>query len=246
MSRTGLIGILSWLGLMISLTRLAVAGVDPHQPKILLHVVRAPLGNPCTTGFSTTAPNCAGVNTQGDVQTAPGEGPFYFVYLVVAKGDTMRDLAGMQCGLYYDSGHGLPSNGASDHLGLDILGWTLCATLEFPTPSPAWPNPESGNMITWDWTTSCQTGELANAGYFYCAAYSKEFLAIIPRPVDNSASVADCRADVSEVGFDGRGFAGFGVYGCNPCLGRGCEESWPDVPVKETTWGAVKSLSPGR
>jgi hypothetical protein len=215
--------------------------VDPHQPKILLHVVQAPRQNPCAE-LADSSLSCSGVKTLGDVQTSPGAGPFYLVYLLVARGDSMPDVAAVQCGLVYESSLGFPADGASDHQGLDILGWTLCATMQFTTPTPTWPNPYSGNLITWDWTNACQTGELANAGYFYCAAYSPDFLSIIPRLVDFKALVADCRAVVSNpIPPSGLGFVGFGTYGCNPCLDPVCYE-YPRIPIVETTWGAIKSI----
>ena len=43
----------------------------------------------------------------------------------------------------------------------------------------SWPDPQSGNLITWDSTRRCQTGSVAIAGYFYVGAYSEAELWII-------------------------------------------------------------------
>lgn len=208
---------------------------SPYRPRILLDV--RPVSGP--TACSTwSLSECSQAVTHGDAD--PGDVKYYYVYLVVARGDSMQSLAGVQCGISYD--YGQPGN-ISDLAGIDIFAWHLCATMEFPTTSPSWPAPRSGNLITWDSIRNCQTGALAVAGYFYVGAYSASFLGVYPRPVDNAAKVAGC--DAVEVTLHGSelGLAAFApggpALGCNPCLDY-CWHSAGDV-VLPTTWSSVKA-----
>jgi hypothetical protein len=136
------------------------AGAVPfdNQPKILLHLKPVTAKNQCASGIS----DCRDAVTSGVIST-PGDPHFYYAMLICAKGN-LPTLAGFQFGLQYDDGC---VGGRADHDQVDILGWTLCATLEFASPSPQWPSPGSGNLVTWDAQNGCQTGEHAVAGYFY-------------------------------------------------------------------------------
>jgi hypothetical protein len=133
---------------------------------------------------------------------------------------------------------------------VDVLAWTLCATLEFP--STGWPASGGGNLVAWDTINSCQnyepsgpgTGVVAAAGYFYLAAYSNDVMMLIPRPVDGLAKVADCLAretTIADVGVPRSpshlGTARFstgGGQGYNPC-------GFAD-PIRSTTWSGIKTL----
>jgi len=145
-------------------------------------------------------------------------------------------------GIDYDNGN--PA-GTSDGQRVDVFAWHLCATLEFQYPTPAWPSPGAGTIITWDAVNTCQQGLYATAGYFYLAAYHADRFAIIPRPVDQTAALADCESREMTLKPDRLGSARFSPggneSGCNPLLVQ-CEEP---VPVTPTTWSRVKTLVAG-
>jgi len=147
------------------------------RPKIFMHVKPTTTKNPCAQGVLADYANA--VVTGG---LYPGSGPYY-VYLVAARG-SLTGLAGAQLGIDYQHG---ASGGATDGQGLDVYSWTLCGSLEFHLED--WPQPGSGNMVTW---ATCQTGETAVLGYFYVAAYAPDSLSVIARPVDGAAKVAGC------------------------------------------------------
>ncbi|HEX7877782.1 MAG TPA: hypothetical protein VF720_00130 [Candidatus Eisenbacteria bacterium] len=188
---------------------------DGH-PKILLHLAAPTVKSPCAAGKLT---DCGSAVVAGSVGT-PG-GPFYFAYVLAAKGN-LPDLAGIQLGIRYQEGC---VNGREDGNRIDVFGWTLCGTLEFPSSGfYSWPSPNSSNTITWDNGAACQTGETAVAGYFYVGCYgAADTLSVIPRPVDQLASVARCNtletnltsADLGRVVFSPGGVSS----GCNPCAG---------------------------
>lgn len=214
----------------------ALAAPFDNQPKILLHIKGTTTKNACTAG---SVANCqTDPITQADL--TPAEGPYYFVYLLAAKGAS-ENLAGMQCGISYQTDQ--PSQDA-DGMGVDVFGWTLCATLEFVQPGAnLWPKPGGGNLITWDAILRCQTGEVAVAGYFYLGAYSADKMSVKKRPADNAAKVARCdSAEEPPLGVEDLGFISFSAggttVGCNPCVAPGCE----GVPVEPTTWSNIKTL----
>jgi hypothetical protein len=221
------------LGVAAVGTTTALAAVNPNQAKILLHAKGVTTKNACSPVTTT----CAGADATADLYPA-----LYHVHVLVAKGDSVQDIAGMQFGILYDG----PSSGATDGLGIDIFGWTLCATLEFQQPAGgganAWPNPNSGNLITWDAILRCQTTEISSAGYFYMGAYGPDELRIVNRQADNQAKVADCSsAEAPPLTEGALGFLAFSsgesVAGCNPCL-----IDCAPVPVQATTWSGIKTL----
>jgi hypothetical protein len=184
--------------------------------------------------------DCNGYTVNG----APLYPPSLYTYLLVVNGSVAEGVAGVQCGIAFN-----PTVGA----GVDVFGWTLCATLEFA--STGWPQSGGGNLITWDSVTRCQTsgnaqlGVVAVAGYFYMGAYSNDVMRVTPRPVDGFAKVANC-GSVEDIPYGGAptdaatpsttflGAVGFGPgsVGINPC---GRERP---VPVENATWSGVKSL----
>jgi hypothetical protein len=204
------------------------------QPAILIHLTAATSKNACSFG---ALESCSTAVVRGGLSN-PVTGPFYFANVLANRG-SMDDVAGIQFGIAYDNY--LP-NGARNNSKIDIFSWTLCATLEWPTPLPAWPNPGSGNLVTWNTVTRCQTGATAVAGYFYVAAYSADILSIVPRPVDSAAKLADCDAVETLLGTERLGSAafsaGFSTEGCNPCL-MFCEGV---RTVSPTTWSGIKTL----
>ncbi|MDZ4804652.1 MAG: hypothetical protein SGI90_07335 [Candidatus Eisenbacteria bacterium] len=214
----------------------ASATTFDNKPKLLLHVRATTTKSPCTTaGFLS---NCQTATTAGTLVTSVS-GPFYFVYLLAARG-SLTDLAGLQCGISYQGNQ--PAN-ISDGIGIDVFGWSLCATLEFVTTGPnAWPRPGGGNLITWDASSRCQSGDSGVAGYFYVGAYSTDQMSVTRRPVDNKAAVVRCNAtEPPALGISDLGTATFnnsGTGGCNPCL-INCSAP---VGVENTTWSVVKTL----
>jgi hypothetical protein len=221
----------------LALSAESFAGANADA-RILLHILGTTTKGACTRLAAT--PGCQSIITQGALYPS-----LYYTHVLVTDANAPAGVAGVQFGIQYTG------PGATDHSGVDIYAWTLCATLEFLTPSPAWPNSGAGTLITWDATTRCQrfepngpgTGVVANAGYFYMAAYGPGTMGIIPRPIDGFAKVADCAAQEDVVEGVGTprtpshlGLAGFGGQtGYNPC---GIID-----PVEATTWSGVKSLA---
>jgi hypothetical protein len=212
----------------------AAAAVNPNSPKVLLHVKATTVKNQCS--IAALADVCANAVTKGAVSPTT----FYHVQLITARGDSLdmdSGIAGVQIGLDYQGGAS-PDGGFSP---ISIFGWTLCATLEFASPNPAWPAPGSGNLITWDAVGSCQRTQLAIAGYFYMGAYGPGTLRLTPRPADGVAKVADCGSVEVILPEGALGFAAFSAgavtEGCNPCL-----VDCAPVAVAPTTWSKVKNL----
>lgn len=204
------------LALGVFLLNSATAWAVPFddRPKLLLHVRPVTTKNLCTWGNLN---DCQQAVTRG--QTDPTGNLPYYVYLLAATGPYRSvtlggndiGLAGLQLGLNYDGGA---------NSGVDIFGWTLCATLQFA--AGGWPSPGSSNLITWDSFTVCQKGEVGIAGYFYVAAYSPDVLGIVPRPIDNLAKVAACTNAEVDLNLGDLGSVRFTTAGttdgCNPCI----------------------------
>jgi hypothetical protein len=222
---------------------LPVAGsAAPHdgKPKILLH-----LTHPTTKGILCDrgiVANCTDADVNGDLYP---NGKSYFLYVQVAPGD-LGDIAGLQLSVDYDS---------APHSGVDIFGWTYCVDAHFEAPGihGSWPAPLSSNLLTWDVTAHCQSGETAIAGYFYMAAYTPDVFRLLPRQNDGISAVASCDFDIAELGPGDLGRIAFSsaasTPGCNPCV-EDCTTATPagkaiapaSVPVVTTTWTALKNL----
>jgi len=203
------------------------------EPKLLLHVGAVTSKNPCT---AVSLPDCRSAVTHGALSTAAG--PFHFVYLLATRGP-LSSLQGLQAGISYDEDQ--PGSEA-DQAGIDVFGWTLCASLQFPTEGAhAWPQPGSGNLITW---AQCEVGNLSVAGYFYVGAYSPALMRLTPRPNDGRAKVANCSSAETELTVGDLGSVEFSTSAtlrdCNPCL-RICE--FGPVAVQPTTWSRIKTLA---
>jgi hypothetical protein len=226
---------------MLLVPCLCQAAVNPHTPKIFLH-----LTYPTTKGIlcDNGKTSCVDAVVNGDLYP---NGKSYFLYLEVAKGDLLRGILGLQLSIDYDAAAGS---------GVDVFGWTYCvdAHYEYAGPNGDWPAALSNNLLVWRSDIHCQTGATAVAGYFYLAAYSPDVFRVIPRIVDGYAKVADCNGAESrplEPGELGRvAFsAGAATPGCNPCVDD-CTTSSPHgnpiqpqvVPVQATTWSHIKSL----
>jgi hypothetical protein len=163
------------------------------------------------------------------------------VYLVVARAYPGPGIAGVSCGISYN---------ATSGAGVDVLGWTLCADLEFTNSglNGEWPASGGGNRITWVSTTNCQRtvidpdGVHAIAGVFYVYAYSEDYFSLdlnqnLQFP---EFAVADCSAQVTYLSvsepqpYGHAGCVGFGTLGWTPCYGG-------FIPTESMTWGKLKT-----
>lgn len=215
------------------------AGVPLQDPVILLHLTPVNGSPQCVQAVSA---NCATAVTSGRVATSAG--PSYFAYLLVGAGAS-GSLGGVELGISYDQGR---SGGASDGQGIEIYGWTSCGSLQFPTSAPAaWPDPSSGNRITWT-AERCPNTQVGVAGYFYLGAYSASRLSVSAHPLTHEIRTANCYGSESAVPRNLVGFLAFSpdgaAPGCNPCAPS---SSCPlPVPVTLTTWGNIKATYSGQ
>lgn len=202
---------------------------------LVLHATPSTMTTPCTR--TAARPTCNAVS-YNNLSLFPAT---YFVYLLVQDASWNVGVAGLQCGIEYN---------AAPNAGVDVDGWTSCATLDFP--STGWPSSGGGNLITWDSATQCQrtvppgndalNGVVAAAGYFYLTAHTPDVMSLIPRPVDGRATIADCQAVedlIGGIGFPAErpsrlGRAAFGQNGgYNPCGYA--------LPRRSTTWSVIKA-----
>lgn len=194
-------------------TRPAAAVPYDDRPKILLHVRPVTTREACQWG---DVADCRRVETSAGLSTSTG--PFYYVYLLAARG-RMEGIYRVRCGITYQGGS---RGGINDRRGVDILGWNLCAEVQFATPGGnLWPQPNSGSEIYWDRGSECQRGEVAVAGYFYVAAYDADTLRVISDPADGTTDIFSCAPGSERLGPEDLGLVGFGPGagspGCNPC-----------------------------
>jgi hypothetical protein len=206
--------------LIVGAAAAASAGENTNA-KILVHV-----GAPTTKNSCTQAPaDCRNAVVTGQTMN------FYNVYVCVGNHSDSVGVAGVQFGITY--------NGAPGQ-GIDIFSWNLCGDLDFKLGD--WPGANSGNLVTWvndGPNPNCQFGPGTTvAGYFYLGVYTPDRFAIIPRPVDGFAKVADCNQFEDDLTLDSPsalGYADFGTGdGYNPCS--------TIVATETTTWSGVKSL----
>lgn len=159
----------------------ATAGTGADT-RILLHVVPdpGPRGRDCLVPEIRSPEN---IRTRGGLAPAT-----YLVYVLAAGFDTTAGLAGIQFGIDYD---------ADPERGVDVLGWSHCATLEFHGDD--WPRAGSGNLLTWSPSDDCQRRSPAVVGFFRVTAHSPGDLRLTPRPADGLAAVAGCAIRMSRV-----------------------------------------------
>jgi hypothetical protein len=224
------------LGAMVGTALSASVGVEAREPRILLHVQPITTSNVCAAG---NLPCCL------QAVTDAGLGD-HLVYVLAVPSDAMWSagdgIGGIQFGLDYVGAYDPAGTGQL----LCIYSWTLCATLEFPSPAPVWPSPGGGNLITWDTTTRCQHDPVAVAGYLYMGAYAPGRMSIVARPVDGQAKMVSCglvetvlddrlccdqTTYLASAFFGGTGSGGFGNPCTSPCLVS---------PVEESTWSRIK------
>lgn len=206
---TSAVGALTTLALLF--TAPLPAAAIPGLPNIQVHLGATTQKNPCA---NFVPPACTGLVTSGLLNPQG-----YYAYVLVTDADAAAGVAGVELGIQYDGTPGL---------GVEIYNWQSCALLEFP--SGGWPASGGGNLLVWDTGTHCQrfepggpgTGAMAVCGYFYMAAYSRDFLRIVPRPVSGQAAIDLCTSSTTVIPSDRLGWAVFSTpgveSGSNPCL----------------------------
>jgi hypothetical protein len=224
-------GFLVVMGLLVPNVLHAGAG---HTPQILLHVQSVTVNNQCSR---VQLECCTHAVSTGQINT------LYHLYVLAAPSDSMwlagSGLGGIQFGIHYPGVYDPAGTGS----GLCVFSWTLCATLEFPTPQPVWPSSGGGTIITWDVVNNCQQTQAAVAGYFYMCAYQPGAFAIRRRPVDDLAKVVSC--DTREFivlnniihTYDNLAWAYFG----RPSSGNPCNTICPPTAVQPATWSRIKA-----
>ncbi|MDZ4805253.1 MAG: hypothetical protein SGI90_10365 [Candidatus Eisenbacteria bacterium] len=167
------------------------------------------------------------------------DGPFYYLYLLAARG-TQPTMSGLMVGIDYESrAAGDVNNGT----GVDVFSWTLCATAEYiRATTNTWPEPGGSNIIVWNYIDDCQTSEIAVAGYFYTGVYSPDRFRLTPDELSNDVQVSNCDLQGFDLAAKDLGYVEFSdgakARGCNPCL-VDCSGA---VTVAPTTWSRIKTL----
>ena len=210
------------------------AGAQAQTPnpdaKLALHIqAHVTKGDVCGTVAEPASVGCSNfVTTASGAPTST-----YDMYLVLANGNPANGYAGAEFGINYDTGSGS---------GL-FLTWSACSDLEFPTPT--WPAPNEGNVVTWSSAINCQNTDVAGegtqaiGGFFYVYVYSEGVFEYIPRPASGKMAVAACTSAETVITSGNAAHAAFHSTktGCNPCTDAPCAHP---VPVENTTWGGVK------
>ncbi|MDZ4805222.1 MAG: hypothetical protein SGI90_10205 [Candidatus Eisenbacteria bacterium] len=173
-SRGPAIGLILMLAVLMTLSGSnARAGGNPNA-KIILHVVPWNNRHTCTAGQLERPDQ---VVTKGDLFPAR-----YAVYALVVDGTPGEGISGVQFGITFND---------STKKGVDIIDWQECSL--FNWPMPGWPvENATGNLLTWNVVTDCDSSGFRVAGFFYLTAYSPDRLRVVPRPADNMAAVIDC------------------------------------------------------
>jgi hypothetical protein len=212
----------------------AAQAAGNREAKLLMMALSPTTKNMC--GRAALRPSdCTGYNNVGSLGLYPN---LHFVYALVVQGSQVEGIAGVEFGIDYD---GAPQS------GVDIYSWHPCADAE--TPDAGWPAPGTGNVLTFNSATNCQTAgntiidAVAVLGYFYTGAYTADLFRMTPHPgsgvgtVLNCADVADtvkASTDPSCTRFGALGF-GSGMWGINPCRYEepfGCDPSPPAACVE--------------
>lgn len=164
--------VLLLLGTLTGTVRPARAGRNPNA-KFVIHLVPFTNRSTCLNGRVETP---AAVVTRGDLYPTK-----YIAYVLIVDGTPGVGLAGCQFGISYND---------STNKGVDILDWTECSL--FNWPEQGWPDSGTGNLLTWNQQTDCDTTGIRVVGYFTLVAYSPDRLSVIVRPSDHKAAVAAC------------------------------------------------------
>jgi hypothetical protein len=201
--------LLSAICLSLSLAGSLEAGTQ-DQAVVALHartpyITKVPAG--CSPAAQPTTLPCSQYTTSWTDSVA-------FVYLTVARADSLAGIAGLSCGIDYD-----PAS-------LDMT-WSQCRDgISFTNSGPngEWPAAGGGNTITF---VDCgrdviePDGVHVIAGFFYVYAYGSTVLRITDNEnllSDRELRVADCTPTESVLRAGAGGAIGFGgIPGHNPC-----------------------------
>lgn len=201
--------------------------LTPHPAAVLLHIA-PPAKETCTISTKLDSVITA-------ASASPDDAHHSIVYLIATPNPNVYQICGAQVGIAYDAGR-------EGHPALEVLGWHLCADLEFPGDD--WPGAGSGNTITW---ASNYSTDVNVCGYFEVIAHGPTTMSVIPWPKTGLAKIANCGEEYvldvppDRLGWVSWGHAGFGLDtdGCNPALepcGGGT------VAIHPSTWGRLKTL----
>lgn len=114
-----------------------------------------------------------------------------------------------------------------------ISDWGNIGDLEIPTSSPAWPQPFSGNAITF---TNAQTRKVVEVYWLAIYAYYQDTLTLGINPPQGRASFGDSSIPAEQDDVVAFGTIGFGGETGTAPMFPGCGP----IPTLDTTWGSVK------
>ncbi len=122
-------------------------------------------------------------------------------WVVVCNGSDVEGVAGVEYGIAYDGATGS---------GVDVISWTLCADLDFP--SGGYPASGGGNIATWVWSLNCQNTNaqtvgippplgsvIAIVGALRVSLLGQDVMEIIPRPASGTLKIANCNAAADDL-----------------------------------------------
>jgi hypothetical protein len=182
-----------------------------HQLKIGAHITPSILADSCGL------PGAFPCNVTERHLTVRGPLGRQYVYLLALDGDARAGLQEVSFGIIYGD-------------SLVVEDWWSCADMEQPggPPGIVWPDPGSGNRITWSGTHCQRTpaagdldgGVTALIGILLVNAYGSDSFTITPRndiePPD--LRMKDCAGGTDKLDDTRAGYIGFGKYtGEDPC-----------------------------
>jgi hypothetical protein len=167
--------------------------------------------------------------TCDDLASAPPASVDLFVWAAVSREDVFDDgIGGIEFGIFYGD-------------SVLVQGWTLCTGgLEIPMDDPelgTWPASGTGNAMTWFNGCYVPPHEVAKIGFFSLVAFSGGPMQIIPDVRVGQALYVDCDGTLFEICEGNLGGATV-PDGSTPTCGNHCGVT----PVRETSWGQLKSL----
>ncbi len=198
-----------------------------HPAAILLHLGPEAPNRICLELFDADE-----IVTSGQ---GSAEGVSYRAYVVGTPDSRGPDngLTGFRLGIEY---------AGFEPEDLRIDGWTLCATLDFPTAD--WPASESGNTMTWS-RNNCQVRELVVAGYFDVTVFGSAVMRARPYPDTDVAKLASCAGAELDIDVDAVNLGWVSLNGPGAAIGGGCNPllgPCATTPTHTVSWGRLKSL----
>jgi len=176
--------------------------------------------------------SCDGLNPNG--QNFGGNPNFAWVIVggVPPEVGGVGGIAGLQFGVDYEA-------------GVSIGAWALCTGgAEIPQQQPrAWPESGSGNAMTWPggcYPLADNPDGLTRVGWFTVNGGSDGMLDIVEDPRIARAVATDCEAELIRVCKQLLGSADLNTVSGGTMGEVACGGLCP-VPVRETSWGAIKA-----